>query len=342
MSPRITRLAPSPTGALHLGNARTFLINWAMAKQNHWKIVLRIEDLDTPRVKPGAKQQSIEDLAWLGMDWDEGPIYQMNDLAPYFDAIARLHQKDLLYACSCSRSEIAAAQSAPNLGDVEQRYPGTCRRQLDEAHDLGHDRNPGIDRVEAYLTEAGGAKPRSGEGVVALRVVIPDEPIVFDDMIAGRQSIDVQQHVGDFVIATKANLPAYQLAVVVDDARQGVTDIVRGDDLIPSAARQLWLYKYLDITPSGRPRYWHVPLVIGEDGRRLAKRHGDSRLSWYRDEGVPAERVIGLVGRWCGIVRESEPMSAIEFARQFDVARLPREPMVFSARDHAFLMGSSG
>lgn len=309
MSVHTTRLAPSPTGALHLGNARTFLINWALAKQNNWKIVLRIEDLDTPRVKAAAQQQAIEDLRWLGIDWHEGPTYQMQDLLPYHATIEKLREKGLIYACSCTRTEIATAQSAPNLGDHELRYPGTCRGK-----------NFGT----------------SSDSPAALRIMIPDEAIVFTDMIAGAQSINVQQQVGDFVISTKANLPAYQLAVVVDDARQGVTDIVRGDDLIPSAARQLWLYRFLELTPL--PRYWHLPLVLGEDGRRLAKRHGDSRLSSYRDQGVSPERIIGLAARSSGITTSNTPMNAEEFAQRFEVNNLSREPVTFTKQDHDWLM----
>ena len=170
----------------------------------------------------------------------------------------------------------------------------------------------------------------------ALRLLVPDEAIAFTDEIAGAQRINVQEQVGDFIVATKAGLPAYQLAVVVDDARQGVTDIVRGDDLIRSAARQLLLYRHLRLAPI--PRYWHVPLVIGEDGRRLAKRHGDTRLSWYREQGVPAERVIGLLAAWCGIVPDAAPMSAAEFRQRFNITRLPRGPVVMRGADHAWLI----
>ncbi len=338
MSRRITRLAPSPTGALHLGNARTFLINWALARQLDWKIVLRIEDLDTPRVKPQARRQVIDDLRWLGIDWDEGPLDQMKDLSPYVQAIRTLHSGGRVYSCSCSRSEIALAQSAPNLGDGEMRYPGACRSGLADMS-----RQRGTDEVEQAIGRmlqpaVADSASTQGSSTQALRLLIPDEAMQFTDMIAGEQSIHVQRQVGDFIIATKANLPAYQLAVVVDDARQGVTDIVRGDDLIPSAARQLWLYRFLDLTPL--PRHWHLPLVIGEDGRRLAKRHGDTRLSWYRSQGVPAERIIGWVARTCGMVDTASPMSSAEFAACFNIRKIAREPVVFTSKDHQWLMGA--
>jgi glutamyl-tRNA synthetase len=161
-------------------------------------------------------------------------------------------------------------------------------------------------------------------------------PIAFHDRFAGPRSINIQQTVGDFIIATKAGLPAYQLAVVVDDARNGVTDVVRGDDLIDSTARQLLLYRLLGLGPP--PRYWHLPLVIGPDGRRLAKRHGDTRVAHYREHGVEPRRIVGLMARWCGIADANEPMSAEAFAERFDKRRMPREPITFTMDDDAWLM----
>ncbi|MCE9589107.1 MAG: tRNA glutamyl-Q(34) synthetase GluQRS [Planctomycetes bacterium] len=306
---RTTRLAPSPTGALHLGNARTFLINWALARRNGWRIVLRIEDLDGPRVKPGADTQAIEDLAWLGLDWDLGPVYQRADLTPYREALDALSRKRLIYPCTCTRKELEAAQSAPHGDEHDLRYPGTCRGKTAVTADS------------------------------AWRVIVPDETISFSDMIAGDYAENVQATVGDFVVATKAGLPAYQLAVVVDDARRGVTDVVRGDDLLSSAARQLWLYRMLDLTPP--PRYWHLPLVLGTDGRRLAKRHGDSRVATYRAQGVTPERIIGLIAAWSGLCEWPTPMSAREFAAAFDAEKLPRTPATFRQEDHAWLHAGS-
>lgn len=170
----------------------------------------------------------------------------------------------------------------------------------------------------------------------AWRVIAPPRPISFTDAFAGRQSFDVDREVGDFVVATKAGLPAYQLAVVVDDARQGVTDVVRGDDLLSSAARQLWLYEMLGLTHP--PRYWHVPLVLGPDGRRLAKRHGDTRLATYRERGVPVERIIGLIASRSGVDSKCRAMPATEFARSFSIDRLPRLPVTFTPEDYAWLL----
>jgi len=312
MSHHVTRLAPSPTGALHLGNARTFLVNWVLARQNDWRIVLRVEDLDSPRVKAGADRGAIADLTWLGMDWDDGPYYQATDLEPYEAALATLRDAGLTYPCVCTRREIEQAQSAPHGDEHELRYPGKCRPA--DAHDW---------------------KPPA-DAEYAVRVRTPDEPVRFTDKFAGPQASSVQQVVGAFIVASKAKLPAYQLAVVVDDARQGVTDVVRGDDLIRSTARQILLYRMLKLDTT--PDWWHLPLVIGEDGRRLAKRHGDTRIAWYREQGVASERVIGLLAHWSGAAARREPMSARQLVDRFDISRLAHEPVTFSAEDHAWLL----
>ncbi len=313
MSEARTRLAPSPTGALHLGNARTFLINWVMAKQRGWRVVLRIEDLDTPRTKAGADLLAIDDLRWLQMDWDAGPYYQSDDLTPYHDALRRLASAGLIYPCTATRKEVLEAASAPH----------------DDVHELHY---PNIHRP-THPTPFEFAPVRDGQ--TAYRLWVPDETIAYTDEVAGAVSMNVQQQVGDFVVAAKSGLPAYQLAVVVDDARQGVTHIVRGDDLLRSTGRQLLIYEMLGLEPV--PSYAHLPLVVGEDGRRLAKRHGDTRVAMYRELGAPAERVIGLLASWSGC-GERRAMSGGEFVERFDLAKLPREPVTFTEDDHAWLV----
>lgn len=309
-----TRLAPSPTGALHLGNARTFLVNWALARQRGWDIVLRIEDLDGPRIKAGATEQAIELLEWLGLDWDEGPYFQLHDLTAYEAALKQLAEQREIYPCRCTRKELEAASlSAPHGHEHDLRYPGNCRPAEGEQVDVG----------------------LLGESGVAWRISVPDEAIFFDDAFAGRQEFNVQQTVGDFLVATKAGLTSYQLAVVIDDARQGVDQVVRGDDLLASTPRQMLLYERLGLGEP--PTYTHVPLVIGEDGRRLAKRHGDSRLVHYREQGVAAERVLGLLAEWCGLGPRAE-ISADEFSDRFQLAKLTSEPIVFTAADDAWLL----
>ena len=308
-----TRLAPSPTGALHLGNARTFLVTWALARQLGWQIVLRIEDLDGPRIKSGADAEAIELFEWLGIDWDEGPYYQLRDLNPYQVALEQLAAQGDLYPCRCTRSQIEAASlSAPHGDEHELRYPGTCRP----------------DSPVPLAWNAAGATE------MALRFRVPQEELNFDDQFAGPQTWDVASSVGDFLVRTKGNLPSYQLAVVVDDLRQGITQVIRGDDLLSSTPRQLLLYDKLGLARV--PTYTHLPLVVGQDGRRLAKRHGDSRLSHFRALGVSAERVIGLLAQWCGLEAQTE-MSSAEFAEQFCLDTLPREKTVFTPADEAWL-----
>lgn len=310
----VTRLAPSPTGALHLGNARTFLVNWAMARQNGWRIVLRVEDLDTPRNKAGAAEQAVADLAWLGIDWDEGPILQSADLSPHVAAMDRLARGGLVYPCELTRAQIEAAASAPQEGTPggahEVAFPSSLRP-----------------RVVARGFEDAGTN---------WRFVAPDREVVFDDEFAGAQRRWPSRDIGDFVVWTSRACPAYQLAVVVDDARQGVTRVVRGDDLLESAARQILLYEALGLGPP--PRYCHLPLVRGADGRRLAKRHGDTRLSRYREAGVRPERVVALIGRWCGVSDAKAALPARDFARIVELGTIPKADITFGPEDDAWLL----
>ncbi|MHB1156319.1 MAG: tRNA glutamyl-Q(34) synthetase GluQRS [Phycisphaerales bacterium] len=341
MSENVTRLAPSPTGALHLGNARSFIINWTLARQRGWKIALRIDDLDSPRVKRGADQQAIADLRWLGIDWDSGPTYQLAELPRYRAALEQLANRGLIYPCRCTRGEIAAARSAPHGDEHELRYPGTCRPAEGAVHTPsplqgeGWGEGRSLECGESNAHPPHPTSPPLGGEEQSWRVIVPDEPIAFDDAVHGRVETNVQQVVGDFVVATKQGLPAYQLAVVIDDALAGVTQVVRGDDLLGSTARQLLLYRLLERGPT--PAYCHLPLVIGEDGRRLAKRHGDTRLSYYRRLGVPPERIIGLLAGWSMPMTERRGMTAEEFAARFDLSKLPRQPVVFTAADDQWL-----
>ncbi|MEM9883820.1 MAG: tRNA glutamyl-Q(34) synthetase GluQRS [Planctomycetota bacterium] len=315
MPERVTRLAPSPTGALHLGNLRTFLINWAAARTDGWRIVLRIEDLDGPRIKPGAADQAVDLLQWLGLDWDGEPLTQSHDLSPYIEALSTLRDAGRAYPCPATRREIeAAALSAPHGDEHELRYPNLFRP-----------------------TPASPPPPIPDHADTAVRFVVPDSPVHFTDERLGPQAVDVQQQVGDFVVYTKAKLPAYQLAVVVDDARQGVTDVVRGDDLLRSTARQVLLYDALHLGPP--PRYHHLPLVLGPDGRRLAKRHGDTRAATFRGRGVSAERLVGLLACWSGLIAKPIPMTAGDFAERFAWDALPSDPVTFTADDEAWLCG---
>lgn len=309
-NPPTTRLAPSPTGALHLGNARTFLANWALARRRGWRIILRIEDLDGPRVKPGAIDATTDTLAWLGLDWDAGPLIQSADLLPYRQAISRLALAGLAYPSDHTRGEVEAA-SAPQEGAHEVPFPASLRPPL---HPRPFDRED-----------------------VNWRLIVPPGSITIPDAFAGPRTFEPARSVGDFIVWTRRGHPAYQLAVVVDDHRQGVTDIVRGDDLLESAARQRIVYEGLGLAPL--PNYFHLPLVRGDDGRRLAKRHGDSRLDTYRARGVPAERIIALLARWCGM-GEPSLLSAREFLDAFDLSKIPRSDVRFGPEDDAWLLNA--
>ncbi|MFM9995701.1 MAG: glutamate--tRNA ligase family protein [Phycisphaerales bacterium] len=308
--PETTRLAPSPTGALHLGNARTFLVNWALARRLGWRVILRIEDLDTPRNKPGAAGALIDTLRWLGLDWDSGPTIQSADLTPYAAAMRSLASRALTYPSELTRGQVEAVASAPQDGSHETPFPASLRPPIGPR---GFD-DPGTN----------------------WRFATPPGPLAFDDEFAGPQRHDVSATVGDFVIWTRRGQPSYQLAVVVDDHRQGVTRVVRGDDLLDSAARQLLLYRALGHAPE--PRYIHLPLVRGADGKRLAKRHGDTRIDTYRAAGATPERVIGLVAFWSGALDRRTPMSASEFRSALDLARVPRKDVTFTPEDHAWLL----
>ncbi len=298
------RLAPSPTGAQHAGNARTYLIAWLRARSRGGRLVLRIEDIDSPRIKAGAAEQALEDLRWLGLDWDEGPIVQTQRLPLYENALNRLRERELIYPCTCTRGDVERAASAPHddrPGTVPV-YPGTCSgRRAADADTL----------TVPYCW----------------RFRLSRRHHVYEDGYRGRVEIDLAEAGGDFVVWKSSGTPAYQLAVVVDDAAQGVTEVVRGDDLIPSTPRQLLLYEALELTP---PRFVHVPLVVGLDGRRLAKRHGDTRLSSLREAGVTAEALLGLLAWSCGWLAKARPITATELLPIFRLDTIPRSPFVLT------------
>jgi glutamyl-tRNA synthetase len=309
MTNRVTRLAPSPTGTLHLGNVRAFLANWAIARNGGWRVLMRIEDLDAGRVRPGAAAQLLDDLRWLGLDFDDEPVFQSHDLEPYRSAMHTLAAQRLAYRCDLTRKQVQMAASAPHADTGEQRYDASLRPSSFEAFRF--------DRQNANY-----------------RFATEPHEIGIEDQFAGRSTHDPHAEVGDIIIWTKAGVPAYQLAAVVDDARQGVTDVVRGDDLLPSAARQTLLYRALGLVP---PTWWHLPLVTAEDGRRLAKRNDDSHIARCRAEGVRPERIIGLMAHWCGIAEDPREMSAAEFAAAFEIKRMPRTPVAFGPRQQRWL-----
>lgn len=304
-APVVGRLAPSPTGLLHLGHARSFLLAWWHARAHGGRIVLRLEDLDEGRSRPEFAAACLHDLAWLGLDWDGAPHVQSDTRAAIDTAADELVARGLAYACTCTRKEIEAAQSAPHAGEERGRYPGTCRGRW------------------SSVAEAERATGRPA----ALRFRVEPGRIELVDECAGPFSSDVHAEVGDFPIARRSGAPAYQLAVVVDDARAGVTDVVRGDDLLASTARQFLLQRALGLAP---PRWHHVPLVVDARGERLAKRTDGLALAELRARGVTPERVAGWVARRSGLVAAADAPAA-EFVAQFDERRVPREPVVLDA-----------
>ncbi len=300
----VGRLAPSPTGAQHVGNARTYLIAWLSARAAGGKVLLRIEDIDTPRVKPGATEQACAALRWLGLDWDEEPVVQTERLPFHEEAHRALQKQQLVYPCTCTRTDIERAASAPHQEHEGPVYPGTCAgRRVADAAGLGK-------RPHAWRFRVG---PNSPE---------------FWDAYRGLTHVDLREVGGDFVVWKSAGTPAYQLAVVIDDAAQGITEVIRGDDLVPSTPRQLLLYQALGLKP---PRFAHVPLVVGPDGRRLAKRHGDTRLSALQAAGVRPEMLLGLLAWSCGWIEQVAPVTARELVPLFRLESIPREPFVLTS-----------
>ena len=304
------RLAPSPTGAQHLGNARTYLLAFWSARRAAAKLVMRIEDIDSPRVKPWASTQAIEDLRWLGIDWDEGPdiggpnapYVQTERVELYEEALGRLIEQNRVYPCTCTRKDIAAAGSAPHFEHEGPVYSGTCAGW-----------------------QNGDPIPESGS--YCWRFRCGGQRIEFDDIVAGKQACVPSSDLGDFPITQKNGKPSYQLAVVVDDGAMGVTEVVRGNDLIPSTFRQMELFSALGLHV---PTFAHVPLVLGADGRRLAKRHGDTRLSHYREQGVDPRAIVGWAAATIGLCDREERMEASELIDRFDWAAVGQEDTVMA------------
>jgi glutamyl-tRNA synthetase len=315
------RFAPSPTGDLHLGGARTALCAWLSARAAGGRVLLRVEDLDRPRVQPGAEARIAEDLGWLGLDWDEAPdgggpfapYRQSERLTQYREALARLRTDGRAFPCFCSRAEVARAAQAPHgPADDGPRYPGTCR-ELDSAQ----------------IAE------RSRTRRPSLRLRVEPGLIRWDDGVHGPQQEDPSLTVGDFVLMRSDQIPAYQLAVVVDDAAMQVTEVVRGDDLLGSTARQILLYHALGLAP---PRFAHVPLVLGPDGTRLSKRHGAIALRALAERGLCAARATGLLASTLGLCPADAELTPQDLIANFSLRALPRQPTTL---DPAALLASS-
>ena len=281
---------------MHPGHARTALVTWLQARKHGGQIVMRIEDIDRPRVVPGSADAICRDHEWLGLDWDEGPIFQSSRDDAYERALAQLEEAGLVYPCTCSRREIAAIASAPH-GDDGARYPGTCRN--------------------------GATKPGQP---AALRFVFEDPSPGFDDVLCGRYP---EGRVGgDFVLRRADGIWAYQLAVVVDDAEEGISEVIRGEDLLSSTPRQIALYRALGYPV---PRFAHVGLVVDAEGVRLATRHGATSIASLREGGRSPEQVIGGLASSLGLTQTAAPIRAQELIERFELTRVSRSPFAWNS-----------
>lgn len=299
------RYAPSPSGSLHLGNLRTALIAWLQARLASHPFILRIEDLDLPRTKAGSREQMIKDLLWLGLDWDQGPDiggpaapYEQSQRAILYEAaFVQLLEQGLIYPCYCSRKDIQNAARAPHAHENGSIYPGSCRTPEKRAE----------------------IAQRHPNKVAAWRYRTSSRSIEFEDRILGKVSQTLDLEVGDFVVKRADGLFAYQLAVVVDDGLMGVTNVVRGADLLDSTARQIELFEVLGYPA---PAFWHVPLMTDAQGTRLSKRDGSDSLNMWQQQGKSAATLIGHLAFTVGLIDEAQPLSAQELLQGLTLDQL--------------------
>lgn len=311
------RFAPSPTGDLHVGNLRTALVAWLAARSTDRQFIVRMEDLDRVTSSPAHEARQLADLAAIGLDWDGVVVRQSERFDRYRAEIERLRAAGRVYECYCTRreirEEIAAAPAAPHVHLPDGAYPGTCR-DLTEA--------------ERALRSADGRRP-------ALRLRTDGEVIGIDDRIAGRY----EGAVDDVVLARADGVPAYNLAVVVDDIAQGITQVVRGDDLLSSTPRQVLLYRLLG---AQSPEYWHVPLVLGADGQRLAKRHGAVTIADLAVRGISPSDVRDVLARSLEVIDATErPGDIDDLIERFDPNSIPRTAVAFADLEISFTDGNN-
>ncbi|MBM7563120.1 tRNA glutamyl-Q(34) synthetase GluQRS [Paenibacillus sacheonensis] len=301
------RFAPTPSGPMHIGNASTALLAWLQTRSADGEFLIRIEDVDATRSKAELAEQALTDLRWLGLDWDEGPdiggsrgpYTQSERTAAYEEALTALDRAGRLYSCFCSRAELASVASAPHgLGSEGPSYPGTCSS------------------LTPMQREAKRLRKQP-----SLRFMLGSQPVEFLDAVAGPQAFPTGAG-GDFIVKRADGMFSYQLAVVVDDAMMGVTDVLRGADLLDSTPRQLQLYEALGLRP---PRFAHVPLMFGSDGKRLAKRHGGLSLAALRSAGIAPEEVVGWLAAVSGLTPTAEPVRASELIRHFRIEQVTTE-----------------
>jgi glutamyl-tRNA synthetase len=294
------RFAPSPTGAMHLGNARTALLAWLDIRSRRGTMLLRIEDLDRARIPAGAEQGVIDDLRWLGLDWDEGPIRQSERGDRYDAALEALLAAGRAFPCACSRADVARAASAPHAEDEDgPRYPGTCRG-----------------KPPAEIRARAAARGRAP----SIRFDGRRERIDFDDDVCGHVVGDVEG-VDDFVLRRADGVAAYQLAVVVDDAATAITRVVRGADLLRSTPRQIALHRALG---TSAPAFAHMPLLLTPGGERLAKRTRPASLASMREAGTTPEEIVGTLAASVGLCADGTRLRPVDLVAGFAFDRLVR------------------
>ena len=309
MSSCIGRFAPTPSGRMHLGNVFSALMAWASVRSQNGSFILRVEDLDIRAHNPQYTSLLLDDLQWLGLTWDRGPFFQSKRTELYQDALLKLKQQVLLYPCFCSRADLHAAQ-APHASDGAYVYAGTCRNlSKPEREELSKHKIP------------------------ATRIRVPNKTYVFEDKVYDQTSQNLSKLCGDFIVQRADEVFAYQLAVVVDDADMGVTEVVRGSDLLSSTPRQLYLQ---DVLGFSHPIYAHLPLLVAPDGRRLSKRNHDLDIGVLRSQGKTPEEILGFLAYCIGLAEKEEPLSAVQVANRFswDVLRAHRKNVVVEHFSH--------
>ena len=293
------RFAPTPSGRLHLGNILCAMLAYLSARSKGGRFLLRIEDVDVPRCPRHLAQQAIDDLSWLGFTWDEEPLYQSDRTDIYRTALDRLADAGHIYPCFCTRAQLMSL-AAPNLGDTQVVYQRTC----------------------AALTPQEAAE-KARTRAPAMRLRVPDEELAFTDGLFGPQRENLARDCGDFILRRSDGLYGYQLAVVVDDALQGVTEVVRGRDILSATPRQLYLQRLLGYP---QPEYVHIPLLVDSQGRRLAKRDRDLDLSALARRFVP-EEILGMLAFSAGLLPEVQPVSLEQLVPLFDWAKVKRDDL---------------
>ena len=297
MDKTVGRFAPSPSGRMHLGNLWSCLIAWLSARSAGGKMVLRLEDLDPDRCRREYCDQVMRDLEWLGLDWDNRPVYQSERTEIYAQAFTQLEQQGLIYPCYCNRAERLAA-SAPHRSDGVVLYGGRCRTlTAQQREELEQTRRP------------------------AWRLRVPDEEYTFTDLLQGEYRENLERECGDFILRRSDGVYAYQLAVVVDDALMGVTQVVRGQDLLDSTPRQNYIQELLGYP---HPEYGHVPLLLSADGRRLAKRDRDQELGQLQQR-FSAPELVGRLAHLAGLLERPEAITPRELIPLFSWEKLPKE-----------------